>query len=504
MKTIFSLLAILCLAVSASAQNITLLTPLGAAPDPTNDLMYIWDQSVGAGGANGGMKSMTPANLADYIDGATMTFTNKSMSIGQVTGLGTGVATLLATPSSANLASAITDETGSGLLVLATAPVFPTSITVGAASGTTGSILFKGTTSGTVTLKSADAAGTYTLTLPTTDGDADQVLTTNGSGVLSWAASGSGAVATDSIFDAKGDLAVGTGANTAAKLTVGANGTILVAASGETTGLEWTDTLAALNVTTANITTFRVLDNVDQSHGMQFVVASDLAANRTLTITTGDANRAITLTGDLIRVGAHSLTLTTAGATDVTFPTSGTLAILGGNVWTGVHDFGGATSLEVPNSDDVDVDAAGEISWDTDGWLRTYDGTNQVAVGRKIEALHCTVILPNDLADSERDAFWMWSNESGMSFVVTGWKAWSDTDDTTLNIEVVDSDGVGNNATVDAVEVATGSGPYTGADTTITAATITNGRMLVLDFDDTDTPGQVKIVIYGYYNADVN
>jgi hypothetical protein len=206
----------------------------------------------------------------------------------------------------------------------------------------------------------------------------------------------------------------------------------------------------------------------------------------------------------LIRVGAHSLTLTTAGATDVTFPTSGTLAILGGNVWTGVHDFGGATSVEIPNSDDVDVDAAGEISWDTDGWLRAYDGANQVAIGRKIEAIHCTVIRPNDLADSDRDAFWLWSNESGMSFVVTGWKAWSDTDDTTLNIEVVDSDGSGNNATVDAVEVATGSGPYTGSDTTITAATITNGRMIVLDFDDTDVPDQVKIVIYGYYNADVN
>jgi hypothetical protein len=506
MKTIFALLALLCLAIPVRAADITDLTPLGAAPDPTNDLMYIWDQSVGAGGANGGMKSMTPANLADYIDGATMTFTNKSLSIGQVTGLGTDVAAFLATPSSANLATAVTNETGSGLLVFGTAPTFATTITVGAASGTTGSILFKGTTSGTITMKSADAAGTYTLTLPTTDGDADQVLKTDGSGVLSWVASSSGAVATDSIFDALGDLAVGTGANTAAKLTVGSDDTVLVADSGEATGLKWTASpvFTSVTATTGNITTFRILDNVDQSHGMQIVVASDLAANRTLTITTGDANRAITLTGDLIRVGAHSLTLTTAGATDVTLPTSGTLAILAGDVWTGVHDFGGATSLEVPNSDDVDVDAAGEVSWDTDGWLRAYDGTNQVAVGRKIEALHCTVVLPNDLADSERDAFWMWSNESGMSFVVTGWKVWSDTDDTTLNIEEIDADGA-NNATVDAVEAATnGTGVFTGADTTITAATIENGHLLVLDFDDTDTPGQVKIVVYGYYNADVN
>lgn len=51
---------------------------------------------------------------------------------------------------------------------------------------------------------------------------------------------GSGAVATDVIWAAKGDLAVGTGANTASKLTVGANGTIPVAASGESTGIKWT------------------------------------------------------------------------------------------------------------------------------------------------------------------------------------------------------------------------------------------------------------------------
>jgi hypothetical protein len=43
-----------------------------------------------------------------------------------VSGLGTGVATFLATPSSANLASAVTDETGSGALVFATAPTIST------------------------------------------------------------------------------------------------------------------------------------------------------------------------------------------------------------------------------------------------------------------------------------------------------------------------------------------------------------------------------------------
>lgn len=43
-----------------------------------------------------------------------------------VSGLGTGIATFLATPSSANLKAAVTDETGSGVLVFATSPDFTT------------------------------------------------------------------------------------------------------------------------------------------------------------------------------------------------------------------------------------------------------------------------------------------------------------------------------------------------------------------------------------------
>jgi hypothetical protein len=53
------------------------------------------------------------------------------------------------------------------------------------------------------------------------------------------ATGGSGAVATDTIWDAKGDLAVGTGANTAAVLTVGSNDTIPMADSSQTTGIKW-------------------------------------------------------------------------------------------------------------------------------------------------------------------------------------------------------------------------------------------------------------------------
>ena len=54
-------------------------------------------------------------------------------------------------------------------------------------------------------------------------------------------ADAAGAVATDVIWDAKGDLAGGTGADTAVRLAVGTNDQVLTAASGETTGMKWAD-----------------------------------------------------------------------------------------------------------------------------------------------------------------------------------------------------------------------------------------------------------------------
>lgn len=65
---------------------------------------------------------------------------------------GTGILTFLGTPSSANLAAAVTDETGSGALVFGTAPNFTTSITspiVYGSSSASGSLTLTATSSGT-------------------------------------------------------------------------------------------------------------------------------------------------------------------------------------------------------------------------------------------------------------------------------------------------------------------------------------------------------------------
>jgi hypothetical protein len=93
--------------------------------------------------ASGGTGS-TSTTFVDLTTNVTGTLPVANGGTG-ITSFGTGVATFLGTPSSANLAAAVTDETGSGLLVFATSPTLVTPVLGTPSSGTLSGCTVDGT-----------------------------------------------------------------------------------------------------------------------------------------------------------------------------------------------------------------------------------------------------------------------------------------------------------------------------------------------------------------------
>jgi len=115
-----------------------------------------------------------------------------SIPVAQINNLGTAVGTFLTTPTSANLATAVTDETGSGALVFATSPSISNPTFTGVVSGNASAsstaanganaLGFKG-----IPASGAGASGAYTLVA----GDAGELVYTTTTRTVTIPANGS-------------------------------------------------------------------------------------------------------------------------------------------------------------------------------------------------------------------------------------------------------------------------------------------------------------------------
>ena len=233
-------------------------------------------------------------------------------------------------------------STGTAVSGNANATISSGALTLGVATSVAGSLGLSGSTSGKVTLQTAAAAGTWSLTLPTTAGTNGYVLSTDGTGVTSWiATSGGGGTVTSVAQSFTGGLisvsgSPITGSGTLALTVAGTSGGVPYFNSGTT----WTSSAvlvanalmigggagAAPATTTTGTGVLTALGN--STNAASGIVVKDSSSNITTNaLFQGFTNAAATTTIALTAASTPNRIVTGSGGQTFTLPDATTLPV---------------------------------------------------------------------------------------------------------------------------------------------------------------------------------
>lgn len=263
------------------------------------------------------------------------------------------------------------------------------------------SIYNKDTASVTVTVKTDDGT-TERIICKATLATLEVLIYENGKGW--YALNTSGAIKAtnngipETLIDAKGDLIAGTADNTAARVAVGANNTVLVANSAATPGVNWSATLAGLTLTAPTFTgavdearrasTYVYTAWDPSSSGAVTNASNSSAATSTATNYITVANSSGTTTWTCVKSGVYRFTINMQNENGTTSTLMYAPTAIGG---TATILLGSATLLTVIYEESASLSGSSQISG-TGVFYAVMTATQTVTVLPKIAVISASAM----------------------------------------------------------------------------------------------------------------